>query len=289
MTIDYAQVAIQSDDFVKNNDMFDRLLSRDDLALVVLVENKLTGSRLIISNTHLFWNPAYSDVKLLQAGILMDSLKGIAQWFAQLPPQPPQPNGTTNGETSKPRPPPPPTYAIDGKDIPVVVAGDYNSIQDSGVYSFLSQGKVPGTHSDFKNYVYGKFTADGLTHDFGLRSVYADAGEVPVTNYTPTFREVIDYIFYNTSALTVNKVMGEVDSEYLSKVVGLPNAHFPSECVGHFLFFKSEASITDEIRTIHSAIFASCPSSVSRRNPSANNIRRRPKRGRNTRTMLSIY
>lgn len=197
------------------------------MALVILVENKLTGSRLIVSNTHLFWNPAYSDVKLLQAGILMDSLKGIAQWFAQLPPSPPQ----TNGHSS-PRPlPTPPTYASDGKDIPLVVSGDYNSAQNSGVYSFLSEGKVPGTHPDFMNFVYGKFTADGLTHDFGLRSVYADAGDAPVTNWTPTFREVIDHIFYNTAALSVNKVMGEVDREYLSKVVGLPNPHFPSEYV----------------------------------------------------------
>lgn len=227
VTIDYAQVAIQRDDFTKNNDMFDRLLSRDDVALVVLVENKLTGSRLIVSNTHLFWNPAYSDVKLLQAGILMDSLKGIAQWFAQLPPGPPQTNGTSS---PKPRPVPP-TYSPDGKDIPMIVSGDYNSIQRSGVYSFLSEGKVPGAHPDFMNFVYGKFTADGLTHDFGLRSVYADAGEVPLTNFTPNFKEVIDYIFFNTSALSVNKVLGETDPEYWTKTVGLPNPHFPSECV----------------------------------------------------------
>lgn len=227
MTIDYAQVAIQRDDFTKNNDMFDRLLARDDIAVVALLENKVTNSRLIIANTHLFWKPMFRDVKLIQAGILMDSLNGIAEWFAQLPPpQHPLTNGDASGE-AKQRPPPP-AYS-DPKDIPLVVSGDFNSIHDSGVYSFLSGGNVPSTHPDFMEYEYGKFIADGLHHEFGLRDVYTDASEVPITNHVPSFKAVIDYIFYNNSALSVNKVLGEVDQDYLSKVVGLPNAHFPSE------------------------------------------------------------
>jgi len=264
VTIDYAQVAIQRDDFTKNNDMFDRLLARDDIAVVALLENKRTGSRLIVANTHLFWNPMFRDVKLIQAGILIDSLNGIAQWFAQLPPpQHPLTNGDASSEAKQQRPPPP-TYS-DPKDIPLIVSGDFNSIHDSGVYSFISDGKVPSTHPDFMEYEYGKFIADGLRHDFGLRSVYADASEVPITNHVPHFKEAIDYIFHNTSALSVNKVLGEVDPDYLSKVVGLPNAHFPSEWVNFVAIFNcclpSVAYIVTSV---------SQPSSVSRRDQPVN-------------------
>jgi CCR4-NOT transcription complex subunit 6 len=42
---------------------------------------------------------------------------------------------------------------------------------------------------------------------------------------------VIDYIWYTTSSLSVTSLLGDVDPGYLTKVVGFPNVHFPSECV----------------------------------------------------------
>ncbi len=55
------------------------------------------------------------------------------------------------------------------------------------------------------------------------------ADELPLTNYTSNFRGSIDHIFYSNNNLTVTSLLGEVDKGYLSKVVGFPNAHFPSE------------------------------------------------------------
>ncbi|KAF8332849.1 Endonuclease/exonuclease/phosphatase [Cantharellus anzutake] len=225
-TIDFAQVAIQRDDFLKNNDMFDRLLARDHIALVTLMENRKTGGRLIVANAYLLWDPAYRDVKLIQTGILMEMLKEIADWFARYPPRPPS-EREPDPDPSNPLPPDP-TYA-NGKEIPLVLAGDFNSIPGSGVYDFLLEGHVPSNHPDFMDYSYGKFTADGLRHDFGLRSAYAGIGELPLTNHTPSFDGVIDYIWHATSTLAVNAVLGEVDQEYLSKVIGFPNPHFPSD------------------------------------------------------------
>lgn len=222
--IDFAQVAIQRDDFLKNNDMFNRLLSRDHVAVVSLCENIKTGSRVIVANAHTCWEPAFCDVKLIQTGILIESLKGIAEWFATMPPPPPQMNGDSGDEVKFI----PPKYA-EGKDIPIIVSGDYNSLPGSGVYNFLAEGRVLGNHPDFMDFVYGKFTADGLRHDFGLRDAYADLDEFPITNYVPTFQGHIDYIWYNTAALSVNKVLSGVDQTYMSKYVGFPNAHFPSE------------------------------------------------------------
>ncbi len=50
-----------------------------------------------------------------------------------------------------------------------------------------------------------------------------------MTNFTPSFKGTIDYVWYSTATVAVNAVLGEVDREYLDKVVGFPNAHYPSE------------------------------------------------------------
>jgi CCR4-NOT transcription complex subunit 6 len=229
MTVDFAQVAIQRADFAKSNDMFDRLLTRDNLALIALLENRLTGTKVIVANAHLYWDPLYRDVKLIQTAILVETLKDIAQWFQSVPPhRPPLTNGDATSASLSLQQQDAPTYE-DWREIPLIVSGDFNSVPGSGVYDFLAEGRVPSNHPDFMDYVYGKFTADGLKHEFGLRSAYADVAEFSLTNYVPSFEGVLDYIWYNTQALGVNRVLGEVDHEYLSRTVGFPNAHFPSE------------------------------------------------------------
>ena len=87
-----------------------------------------------------------------------------------------------------------------------------------------------------------------MRHRFGLRSAYALPGPgpgaelLPMTNYTPSFQGVIDYIWYSAPTVAVQKVLGEVDRSYLEKVVGFPNAHFPSECDLKFLFEVYDAN-----------------------------------------------
>ncbi|KAI0364341.1 hypothetical protein BV20DRAFT_929784, partial [Pilatotrama ljubarskyi] len=61
------------------------------------------------------------------------------------------------------------------------------------------------------------------------KSAYAGAGELPLTNYTPSFKGHIDYIWYSSANLSVNSILGAVDPSYLDKAVGFPNAHFPSD------------------------------------------------------------
>ena len=40
---------------------------------------------------------------------------------------------------------------------------------------------------------------------------------------------VVDYIWYSDNALDVRELLGNVDEEYLRKVPGFPNHHFPSD------------------------------------------------------------
>lgn len=255
--IEFSAVAMQRQDFKKTEDMFNRVLGKDQIAVVCLMEDKRTGTRFIIVNAHIYWHPDYRDVKLVQVALLVDEIEKIANNFAKYPPPPPPTPGqssasaaddsdSSTGERSSSTQPssstrPPPVYS-DGYKIPLIICGDFNSVPSSGVYEFLSNGTLPANHDDFLSHTYGRYTSDGLRHRLGLKSAYAAPGasELPVTNWTPSFQGGIDYIWYSGANLGVNAVLGQVDSGYLEKVVGFPNAHFPSEYVAlHFFLVYS--------------------------------------------------
>lgn len=260
--IEFSAIAMQRSDFKKTDDMFNRVLGKDHIATVCLLENIHTGTRIILANAHIHWE--HRDVKLVQVAILVDEIEKIAEHFAKYPPPPPPNfhkqlasskdagNGADDSSDSAsisvpddadspqsspwpqtlstPAYRPPPLYS-DGLKIPLLICGDFNSTPDSGVYEFFSSGTVSGSHEDFMSHKYGRYTSEGIRHRLGLKSAYSVAGFEPVTNYTPTFKEHIDYIWYSTANLTPTKVLDEVDPGYLSKIVGFPHPHFPSEYV----------------------------------------------------------
>jgi len=139
--------------------------------------------------------------------------------------RPPPPSSGPAPQPSRP----PPSYS-DGTKIPTIVCGDFNSLQGSGVHEFLSTGLVSAKHPDFMSHMYGRYTSDGICHKLGLKNAYGSpVGDGLLTNYTPTFQGALDYVWYSAANLGVTRVLGEVDRGYLEKVVGFPNAHYPSD------------------------------------------------------------
>lgn len=260
---------MQRTDFKKTDDMFNRVLGKDHIAVVCLLENKETGTRLVLANAHIHWDAAYRDVKLVQTALLLEEVEKMAANFARLPPRLPPGGPTAPGVR------PPPVYT-DGTKIPVIICGDYNSVQGSGVCELFATGAVPPTHADFMSHLYGRYTSEGLRHRLGLKSAYAGA-ELPMTNFTTSFKYEIDYIWYSTQNLAVNAVLGEIDRPYLEKVVGFPNAHFPSECVSRF-FVPRPRALSDFPGFLSAATSASRPSSASSRpgRRASPRVRRRP-------------
>ena len=224
--IEFSQVALQRSDFAKTEDMFNRVLTKDNIANVALLENIETGSRLIVANVHIHWNPEFRDVKLVQVAILMDEIEKISKRFSTLPPK----LDVNSGKKG-------PIYT-DMNKIPLIICGDFNSVPLSGVYEFLSKGSVSKHHEDFMSHQYGSYTNTGMKHKFSLKSSYSNIGELPMTNYIPGFEEVIDYVWYTTNTLSVIGLLGEVDQNYLNKIVGFPNVHFPSDHLSLFAEFR---------------------------------------------------
>ncbi|KAK4999702.1 Glucose-repressible alcohol dehydrogenase transcriptional effector [Elasticomyces elasticus] len=232
--IEFARHAINRPDMKGEHDIFNRVMPRDDIAVATFLEDRATGARLIVVNVHIFWNPVFKDVKVVQVAILMEHIISLAEKYTKWPPCKDKElfrfsTGGKDGEEKAPMEPGPSMTYSSGADIPLVMCGDFNSTPDSGVYDLIAHGSLSNSHSDLANRNYGNFTRDGMTHPFQLKSSYANMGELAFTNYAPNFIGVIDYIWYSTNSLVNTGLLGEIDKDYLQRVPGFPNYHFPSD------------------------------------------------------------
>jgi CCR4-NOT transcription complex subunit 6 len=238
--VDFANIAINRPDMKSQHDIFNRVMPRDQMAIVTFFENRATGSRVIIANGHLYWDPAFPDVKLIQTAILTDSVTKYAEKYARWPACKDKKTYKISEEGVDVETPtedavePAPSMEYTSKtQLPLIMCVDLNSTVDSSPYDLLSKGRVGPDHEDLSGFQYGNFTRDGIEHPFSLRSAYSILDDTPekltFTNYTPGFVGVIDHIFYSTNALEVTSLLGAVDAEYMKRVPGFPNYHFPSD------------------------------------------------------------
>ncbi|KAJ3220225.1 Glucose-repressible alcohol dehydrogenase transcriptional effector [Clydaea vesicula] len=211
--IEFQQIAMQRPELRKTEDIFNRVMVKDNIAVVTLLEAKDTSSRLLVANAHLHWDPQYKDVKLVQTAMLMEELQHITHAFCNLPSRHPQHKYLQQNPLR----------------LPTILCGDFNSLPQSGVYEFLSRSTCSQDHEDFGQYKYGRYTSEGLKHKFNLRSAYSHINELEFTNFTPSFKGCIDFIWYSTSSLVVTGLLANVDETYLEKCVGFPNWHHPSD------------------------------------------------------------
>jgi CCR4-NOT transcription complex subunit 6 len=206
--IEFNQMALQRPDFPKTDTIFNRLLTKDNIAVLTLLQSKQSGSKLLVANTHIHWDPTYSDVKIVQTSMLIEEIESCLKKYS-------------GGKGSN--------FSPSSCPIPAVICGDFNSTPDSGVFEFMSRGKIKEDHADFGEHSYGNYTEDGITHKFNFKSAYSHVGELRYTNYTAKFKGVIDYIWYSAQALSIVGLLGDIPKDYFKHSVGFPNAHFPSE------------------------------------------------------------
>ncbi|ORX58307.1 hypothetical protein DM01DRAFT_1333959 [Hesseltinella vesiculosa] len=198
MLVEFNQKALERPEFKECKDTYNRLMLKDNIALFLLLEDKQTKKHLVVTNVHLHWNTAFSDVKLMQIGIMMDELVHFIQRSGY---------GT----------------------LPVVLCGDYNAMPGQGIHEYLLKGSLRGSHPEFLNRDYGSYTSIGIKHPFKLKSSYGHLDELDYTNYTVGFKGVLDYIFYTPHRLEPVSLLGPLDRAYMAKQVALPNPHIPSD------------------------------------------------------------
>lgn len=230
--VDFANIAIHRPDMKNQPDIFNRVMTRDDIAVVTFLEDRLTGARVIVVNTHIFWNPAFADVKLIQIAILMEHMSKLVEKYVRWPAHKDKRSKVVD-DSANPEAPLDPVEYTGSSQLPLILCTDLNSTPDSSVYELLSKGRVEPDHPELGSYQYGHFTRDGIQHPFSLRSAYSLLNGTPnaltFTNYTPGFTGMIDHIWYSTHSLEVTALLGPVDPEYMKRVPGFPNYHFPSD------------------------------------------------------------
>jgi mRNA deadenylase 3'-5' endonuclease subunit Ccr4 len=140
---------------------------------------------LVVATTHLFWDPAFGFVKQAQARAMLTVIQDVCERIAK-------------------------PMGMCASALPVVFAGDFNTMPDTAVYQLLTGQLVSspvashGLHSKQPHHCssYAPVTeeeiakhSDPLSLSFRLRSAYAACGGEPAfTNYTPTFSATIDYV-----------------------------------------------------------------------------------------------
>ena len=229
--VEFNTTALNRQDMKGEHDVYNRIMPRDHVALIAFLESRRTGSRFIVVNVHNHWDPAEEDVKLIQTAMLMEETAKLADKWQKLPPCLDKKIFKLSDEMDEEdtMEPGPSVHYTDSRQIPLLVCGDFNSAVSSGVYELLAHGTLAKDHTTLANRSYGDFTKKGMGHPFTLKSSYGNINELAFTNYTPTFKEVLEYIWYSTNTLQITGLLGDIDKDYIQRVPGFPHFHFPSD------------------------------------------------------------
>lgn len=200
------------DKFSVTNDVAQRVLSRNTVAALMKLHDKLNDKTVYVTNTHLYWSPKFNDVKAYQTKLLLSILKDFV------------------GEP----------------DPHIIMCGDFNASSHSLVYQLLNTGEVDlDAATEFRPFNYGSVINNEILIDSKMRnpfhlspaygallqeSVYS-GHKLNFTSYTRALTAVLDHIWFTRDNLAVYKVLGEVEARYTlnNTVRGFPNRDFPSD------------------------------------------------------------
>ncbi|XP_062077070.1 carbon catabolite repressor protein 4 homolog 4-like [Humulus lupulus] len=171
-------------------------LKRDCVGIMAAFRLKHSHNPIVIvATTHLYWDPAWADVKLAQAKYLVSRL---AQFKALV-------SNIFNCASS------------------LILTGDFNSVPGDKVYQYLSSCNESSSSETVQN--------DRENVPIRLCSVYnITKGEPKFTNCTPKFTNTLDYIFFSPSdSIKPVSLLELPESDSYDVVGGLPNSSHPSD------------------------------------------------------------
>ncbi|ESO96768.1 hypothetical protein LOTGIDRAFT_201951 [Lottia gigantea] len=149
------------------------------------------GHVLCIANTHLFFHPNASHIRLLQIAVCMRHLQDILT------------------------------------QVSFIFCGDFNSCPKSGVNTFMTTQHIPSDyHLWNSNGVEEKLTTLELHHSLNIES---GCGYCDYTNYTTGFHEQLDYIFIDSNNLRVTQIIPQPDHGDITAHIALPSIVAPSD------------------------------------------------------------
>jgi mRNA deadenylase 3'-5' endonuclease subunit Ccr4 len=144
---------------------------RHSLAQLALFECLENGAEFLAVNTHLFWNPAATDVKVFQAYFLATQIH---------------------------------RFLDKRRHLPVILCGDFNSLPKSAVLQLLLTGRLDAEHPEYRQYCAARYPH----FDFSVPIRFQNEPCGHFTNYVGHFKGCIDYCLFRGCALVEQRVVG---------------------------------------------------------------------------------
>jgi CCR4-NOT transcription complex subunit 6 len=194
--IEYSTIAREK---VKEKRLLNRLM-KDNVALLIVLEDLATGSRVCVANTHIFWDPDQTDVKLFQVDTFLQEAEAY----------------------------------VGARNIPLLIAGDFNSLPESSIYELIVRNEVSGQRPDVIDGMLEILKISPCQHNLLLRSVYGIGGEFTepsYTNYTGHFVGTLDFIFFTPESIVPVGTLEILDEARLlgDEFTALPNPRWSSD------------------------------------------------------------
>lgn len=239
----------------------DEVKKKHAIVLVTLLRSvHLPNSYLLIASTHLYYHPKGDGVRLVQAAIMLNYLRTRVDKFSRFLGDGARIATVVGGDLNSCPCIAAYRYLVDGhvsrdhgdwmvykmqwiprcqcyykhnfnRDVPEggVTASDSADLPPhiqlklsrdeacaDSADSLLSTGATAGE----------EFCGLELKHDFRFQNV---TGMEHCTNYTASFKAVLDYIIIDSDHLTVDRVVPLPSVDEVSEFVALPSAYFPSD------------------------------------------------------------
>lgn len=218
-----------------STDMLNRVMTKDNIASLIVLgpinhSGKLPKDILFV-NTHLFWDPAFSDVKNIQTFMLCEELSKFSRQmiYERCIVDPQFKNLPEKDKFST---------------LNIILCGDLNSFPCSPSLELLLTGYMSCAHSDFVDKSYKEFlhnysnkyinnneSSKYLQSSFLFKQTH-DIAPMEFTAWSPDFAGVIDYILYSGSSINcVGTLEGPkmFDLINYNDICALPNYCFPSD------------------------------------------------------------
>ncbi|MED6107938.1 hypothetical protein PIB30_018779 [Stylosanthes scabra] len=194
------------EEYLLNRSLYNRKFGYTGREVVQMCESD--SRRLLVGNIHVLYNPNRGEVKLGQIRFLLSRAKALSERWG---------------------------------NSPIVLAGDFNSTPQSGIYKFLSSSELNIMLYDRKELsgqklcrpaqVLGKKKETVAVHPLKLNSSYATIdgststrgfnGEPLATSYHSKFLGTVDYLWYSDGILPT-RVLDTVSIGDLVRTGGLP-------------------------------------------------------------------
>uniref|UniRef100_K3WTM6 Endonuclease/exonuclease/phosphatase domain-containing protein n=1 Tax=Globisporangium ultimum (strain ATCC 200006 / CBS 805.95 / DAOM BR144) TaxID=431595 RepID=K3WTM6_GLOUD len=160
--------------------------------------NQVPPLEFVLATTHLFWDPAQEDVKLLQTRRVLRPLQEFSRSL----------------------------------NLPTIFAGDFNSLPNSKVYNFITKDH----HFASAYSQYTSLTETGVATGEPKFTNVNGAIDPPHSSdgvsQVPQFVGTLDYLFYqpfSTSSMSIAALMEIMSFEDATKEISLPSSFSPSD------------------------------------------------------------